>query len=151
MFQQHPAHQRAKRRAAGAHGRPQPQRHITVTRLREGGADPGKRCRDNHRRADGQQRAGSDQRQRGRRKRRRQRCQAEDPATQQQQALKANLVAERAHRQHHSGHHQWIDINDPQQLIAAGAQLDAQRRRGHVQHGGINRHRDIDHQNSHER
>ena len=64
MFQQDAAYQRAESGAARANRRPQTKRHVAVPRLRKSVTDAGKRRRDDHRRTNGQQRAGGDQRQR---------------------------------------------------------------------------------------
>jgi hypothetical protein len=58
-----------------------------------------------------------------RRKRCRQRRQAKQRAADHQQSFKADAVTQGAHRQHHSRHHQRVNIDDPQQFIAAGASV----------------------------
>ncbi len=147
--QQHPAHQRAKGGPAGPDGSPDAKGNVTLTRIREERADPGQRRGNDHRRADCQRGPRGNQPPRRGGKRRRQRREAKQSTSHDQQALKADAIPERPHRQHHAGHHQRIDINDPQQFIAAGIQSHTQRRGGNVQHRGVNRNRDIDQHDNH--
>ena len=151
MLQQHAANQRTERRAAGTDSCPQTKRHITLVRLRKGAADPGQGRRHDHCRPHRQQRAGGNQRLCRGRKRRRQRRGAKNTAAEQQQPFKADFIAQCSHRQHHTGHYQRININNPQQLVTAGPQRYAERWRSHVENSGVNRHRNINQQNRHQR
>ena len=71
VLQQHAANQRAKRRAARPNGSPDAKGDVTVPHVNKQRADPCKRSRNDHRRANRQRRAGGNQPARGRRKSRR--------------------------------------------------------------------------------
>jgi hypothetical protein len=57
----------------------------------------------------------------------------------QQQTPATYPVTERAHRDQHAGHHETVDVDDPQQLRARGFQVGAQRRHGEIQHHEVHR------------
>jgi hypothetical protein len=145
---QHRADRAADREGADPHGdgqRPLPGvlEHVKQQRQR--------RWRQG-RPGDPQQRPGHDQHLGAGGERRQQRDDPEGRGADHQQPAAADAVAEGAHGEQRPGDHEPVDVDDPQQLGAAGLQVGADGRDGqlqhrqvhHVQHVGNREHRQPD-------
>ena len=100
-------------------------------------ADQGQRGRRQRRTRDPEQRAARDQHLGRPRKRGDHRGEPERCGADEEQPAAADPIAEGSHRNQRSRDEESVDVDDPQQLRAAGVEIGAQPGHGKIEHGEI--------------
>ncbi len=136
-FEQQPVDDRADGDAHGEAGGPQRDGRGPLAGVAEHRADERERRRAESGARDPQERAGGDHQLGVGRVGGEDRRGAERGRTDHEQFATADAVAEGAHGDQEPGDHEAVDVDDPEQLGAAGGQVGVEMRGGQVEHGGV--------------
>ena len=139
VLQQEPTEGRADHGASRVAGDPDRDGDPALLRVEEHVANQGEGGRRQGRPGEAEHRASRDQHLRALRERGEHRRDAERGGADQQQPAAADPVAQRPHGDQRPGDQKAVDVDDPQQLRAAGLEVRAERRHREVQHGQVHR------------